>query len=615
MAGNPGLGVLAALLALQWSAAAETPDYRHGISLLHDLKYPADFTHFEFANPDAPKGGRIVLSSTMQIVNLSGQQGPELPNAPGYGRTQDRLFMRTGDELSGIYGWLVRGVALSSDRKTLRLKLHDTARWHDGAPITSTDVKFSFDALMRRPFGKRYFESWIARLEVTGPHDLTIHHRRVFTNANLAALVWFRIRPAHYWEGRDSEQATLVPPVGSGPYRIREFDRSRIVYERVEDYWGRDLPIHRGRYNFDEIRYEVYRDATVAREGFRKGLFDIHFETDMGHWRNSYDTPARDKGWMRADIRHISKFIGMQTAIAFNLDRDRFADVRVREALTVALDFEWQNRVFRFGSQERALSYFARSPFAAAGIPSGEELRLLSQFRDQLPARVFQEPFALPVSAGRGHHRPALERARALLADAGWTVAGGRLVDARGQQFRLDLLTNNPAHRRVLLPYIEVLKLLGIDVRLRLVDSLIAVNFRRRRDFDAYVRGHDFLNPPVGELRSYFGSETAELELSSNIPGIRDPIVDALIEEAEQAENIEAAAVALRALDRVLLWGFYHVPLHVIEEERFLWWDKFERPEREAAARYEYLVGSSLRILDSWWFDPERAARLEHAGN
>ena len=613
MARNPVSAVLAALL-LQLPAVGGEPEYRHGMSLLHDLKYPADFTHFEYANPDAPKGGRIVLSTTMNIVNLSGQQGPELPNAPGYGRTQDRLFMRTGDELCGIYGWLVEGVALSPDRKTLRLRLHDSARWHDGTPITTRDVRFSFDALMRRPFGKRYFESWIERLEVAGPHDLVIHHRRVFTNANLAALVWFRIRPAHYWEGRNPEEATLVPPVGSGPYRIREFDRGHIVYERVEDYWGRDLPIHRGRYNFDEIRYEVYRDATVAREGFRKGLFDIHFETDIGHWRNSYDIPALERGWMRRGTRDINKFIGMQTAIAFNTDRERFRDVRVREALAVALDFEWQNRVFRLGSQQRALSYFSRSRFAATGTPSGEELRLLSRFRDQLPERVFLQPFALPVSEGRGHHRPALAHARTLLAEAGWRVESGRLVNARGRQFRLDLLTNNPAHRRVLLPYVEALKLLGIDVRVRLVDSLTAVNFRRQRDFDAYVRGHDFLNPPVGELRSYFGSDTADLELSSNIPGIRDSIVDALIEEAERAETIEAAAVALKALDRVLLWGFYHVPLHAIEEERFLWWDKFERPEHEAVARYEYLVGSSLRILDSWWFEPEKAERLVSVG-
>ena len=336
-------------------------------------------------------------------------------------------------------------------------------------------------------------------------------------------------------------------------------------------------------------------------------MFDVHFETDIGHWFESYDIPALDKGWLRRDTRQVTKFIGMQAAIAFNTDRERFRDVRVREALTMALDFEWQNRVFRHGAQHRARSYFASSQFAATGMPSGEELELLSRYRDQLPARVFSEPFALP-------HRPALERARTLLASAGWTVAGGRLVNADGEQFQLDLLTQNPAYRRVLLPYVETLKLLGIDVRLRLLDSLIAVNFLRERDFDAYLRGHDFLNPPVGELRSYFGSKTADMEMSGNVSGIRDPVVDALIEEAERAGTIEAVTAALGALDRVLLWGFYHVPLHASEEERFLWWDKFGRPEHEAVARYEYLVGSSLRILDSWWFEPGKAARFAHVG-
>ena len=372
------------------------------------------------------------------------------------------------------------------------LRLHDTARWHDGIPITTRDVRFSYDELMKTVFGKAYLESWVKRLEVIGPRDLAIHHRDVFTNPNLSALVWFRIRPAHYWTGRDPKKATLDPPVGNGPYRIREFDRGYIVCERVDDYWGRDLPIHRGRHNFDEIRYEVYRDATVAREGFRKGLFDIHFASDIRHWIDSYDIPAVEKGWLLKDTRRVTKFIGMQTAIAFNTDGERFRDVRVREALTMALDFEWQNRVFRYSSQQRALSYFANSQFGTIGTPSGEELELLSRFRDQLPERIFSEPFALPVSSGRSRHRPALEHARTLLADAGWRVKAGHLVNAS----ELDLRTQNPAYRRVLLPYVETLKQLGIDVRLRLVDSLLAVNFLRERNFDAYVRGHDFLNPP-----------------------------------------------------------------------------------------------------------------------
>ena len=400
----------------------------------------------------------------------------------------------------------------------------------------------------------------------------------------------------------------------SGPYRIKEFDRGYIVYERVDDYWGRDLPINRGRFNFDEIRYEVYRDATVAREGFRKGLFDVHFEADMGHWFNSYDGPALDKGWMKRETRPVTKFIGMQAMIAFNTNRERFRDVRVREALTLVLDFEWQNRVFHHRAQERALSYFASSRFAASGAPAGAELALLSRFRDQLDGRVFTEPFTLPVSRGKGQHREGLKRARSLLAASGWQVKTGRLVNASGEQFGLDLLTQNPAYRRILLPYVDALKLLGIDVRLHLADRVIVINLLRERNYDAYLRGGGFLNPPVAELRGAFHSKTADIQMSWNMASIRNPVVDALIEEAERAETIEAATTAIAALDRVLLWGFYHVPLHATEEERFLLWNKFGRPEHEAVARYEHLVGSSLRIIDGWWFDPEKAARLATVG-
>jgi microcin C transport system substrate-binding protein len=334
----------------------------------------------------------------------------------------------------------------------------------------------------------------------------------------------------------------------------------------------------------------------------------------MGHWFNSYDVPALERGWIKRETRPVTKFIGMQALIAFNTNRERFRDVRVREALTLVLDFEWQNRVFHHSSQERALSYFANSQFAATGAPSGAELALLSRFRDQLDGRVFTEPFTLPVSPGRGQHREGLKRARSLLAAAGWQVEAGRLVNTSGEQFQLDLLTQNPAYRRILLPYVAALKLLGIDVRLRLADSVLVINLLRERNYDAYLRGGGVLNPPVAELRGAFHSKTADIQMSWNMAGIRNPIVDALIEEAERAGTIEAATTAIKALDRVLLWGFYHVPLHATEDERFLLWDKFGRPEHEAVARFEHLVGSSLRVIDGWWFDTQAAAKLAIVG-
>ena len=320
-------------------SAAEQPAYQHGLSLLHELKYPADFEHFEYANPDAPKGGELKLSTTAHIQNFSGVPGTGVPGAQGLGRTVDRLMIRSADELSGLYGQLADGIALSTDGRSLFIRLHEKARWHDGVPVTTKDVQFSYDELLKRAFGKVYLESWIESLEIVNDKEMVVHHRAVFTNSNLVALTWFPIRPAHYYAGKDSSAPTLVPPVGSGPYRVADFDHDFVRYKRVEDYWGRDIPVNRGRYNFDVIQYDVYRDATVAREAIRKGLFDIYFETDIRHWVSSYDIPALEAGSLIMETRSLQKFIGLASAIVLNLDRERLRDVRVREALDPGAGF------------------------------------------------------------------------------------------------------------------------------------------------------------------------------------------------------------------------------------------------------------------------------------
>ncbi|MCY4127937.1 MAG: extracellular solute-binding protein [Gammaproteobacteria bacterium] len=585
-------------------------EYQPGISLLHELKYPADFEHFEYANPDAPKGGKIVLSTTAPIVNFNGARGPELPNAMGLGRTMDRLLIRTADELSGLYGQLAAGIALSPDRKSLFFRLHDHARWHDGVPVTTDDIQFTYDQMMAAVHGRVYFASWIKSFEILGPKDFVVHHRSTFNNSNLVAMTWFPVRPAHYWEGRDPNKPTLIPPVGSGPYRVADFDRSFVTYKRVDDYWGRDIPVNRGRYNFDEIRYEVYRDQSVAREAFRKGLFDIMFENDIRHWMSSYDVPALAANQIRQSTREVRKFIGAERAIALNTRRSYLSDVRVREALTLAFDFEWQNRVMRHGTQNRALSYFANSRFAAEGLPSRAEIEILKPFQSRIPPRVFSHPFTLPVSTGYGTNRNALERAHELLESAGWRLQDGRLVNESGEPFEFEILTQDQSMQRVLLPYTETLRLLGIDGRMRLVDNVTAINLLRGRNFDAYVREHLFLNPPVGELRNHFSAEAAGIQMGGNMVGVRDEVVDTLVEMAEQASSIEEISAIVKALDRVVLWGFYHIQINSAELERVLYWDKFGRPAGEEVAELEYLTGSSVRILDSWWIDDAKAKRL-----
>jgi microcin C transport system substrate-binding protein len=603
-------GVSLILLALASTCLAEQPVYQHGISLLHELKYKANFKHFVYANPTAPKGGTLLLSTTAPIQNFSGTWGLGVPNAAGLERTNDRLFVRSADELSSMYGLLADGVALSADRRSLFIRLHKDARWHDGVPITTRDLLFSYDSLMSgeaNVFGRAYMDSWIKSLEILNDRELAIHHREVFTHSNLMALTTFPVRAAHYFkDDRDPFETRMMPHLGNGPYRIAGYDRGHVIYERVTDYWARNLPVALGRYNFDTIRYDLYRDATVAREAFRKGLFDLYIETDVRYWHSSPEDLAM--GQPLKDMRHIRRWIGQAWSLAFNLEREIFQDPQVREALTLAYDFEWQNRVLQHNSQHRAQSYFAGSFLAATGLPSEAERALLAPYRDQLPERVFTDSFELPVTTGWGPNRAALIRARRLLAQAGWTLVDGRLQDANGQPFRFEIATQHAWARRLLLPYIQSLRVLGIDARLRLLDAVLAVRYKRERRFDIFLRGLDFANPPMASLHTYFSSANAKTGSSGNLVGINDPVVDWLIEQAQSTPNMETASTVLHALDRVLLWGFYHIPLSMPEEERFMYWDKFGRPN-DAVADFEYLTNGLARVIDTWWFDNRNSAR------
>ena len=599
--------LVSALLLLSSVCLAEKPQYHHGISLVHDLKYRPDFAHFSYANPSAPKGGSLTLSSTFPIRNFSGAWGMGAGPAPGLHRTNDRLFVRSADELSAVYGLLADGIALSADRKSLFIRLNPAARWHDGVPITTRDVLFSYDALASfatsSVFSRAYLDSWIESFEVVNDRELVIRHRDVFTHSNLLAMTTFPVKPAHYYAGRGDPYAiSLEVPLGSGPYRITGHDRNHVEYERVTDYWARDLPVNRGRHNFDRVRYEVYRDAAVAREAFRKGLFDLYVERDIRHWHAAEDIPALQSGRLLKDTRPVASIIGQQWSLVFNTARETLRDPRVREALTLAYDFEWQNRVLQHGSQRRALSYFAGSPLAATGLPGEQEETLLAAFRDKIPERVFTEPYALPVSTGVGLNRVVLDRARQLLADAGWMIVDGRLRDKQGRTFTLEIVTQHVWASRLLLPYIQSLGVLGIDARLRLLETVQAVRVRQQRQFDMFLNDISFANPPMASLHYYFSSEHAEPGSGANLGGIRDPVVDFLIQRAQRTPDLETASIACQALDRILLWGFYHIPLNMPDEERFLYWDKFGRPD-DSAAIYTFLTDGLARVIDTWWFD------------
>ena len=589
--------------ALLVTASAE-PRYEHGISFFHELKYPAHFTHFDYINPDAPKGG-VLVQSTQNEFNTLTLIADNLVAAPGVNLLYDSLVSNRAEEMSSFYGRLADGLSVSDDKRTLFVRLHPDARWHDGMPITARDVKFTLE-LVQSSIWLRGFLSWLQSVEILSEREIALRLASELTVSNIFPLSWFPIMPAHYWEGRDPTQASLEPPLGSGPYRVAKVRQGRYIhYERVPEYWGRDLPVNKGRFNFDEIRHEVYRDATVAREAFRKGLFDTWIERDMRYWATGYDIPARDKGWLVMDHLDERSEIGINRVIALNNRRDRFKDPRVREALTLAVDFEWENRVLRFGLLERALSNFSGEPtLEARGLPGEGELALLSPFRDQLPKRLFTQALEFPRSTGSGRNRASLERARELLAQAGWHIADGVLVNSADEPFEIEFLSVDGAEQRTLLPYLSTLKLLGITGRIRLVEAAQFANLTRKFDYDARIIRSDILAPPIVFLSMFFHSQSASEPLSHNIAGIADPVVDALIAKAVKVTTVEEMAIACRALDRVLLWRFYQIPLDAIAPLRIVYWNKFGRPEREDLAVYR------PPFPDGWWYDEDKAARI-----
>ena len=536
------------------SSGAE-PNYEHGISFFHELKYPADFSHFDYINPDAPKGG-VLVQSTQADFNTLSLITDQSVTAPGVNWIYDSLVSYRSEEMSSFYGWLADGLSVADDKRTLFIRLHPRARWHDGLPITARDVKFTLD-LIQSSIRFRGYLSWVRSVEILGEREIALGLDSELTVSNIFPLSWFPILPAHYWEERDPARASLEPPLGSGPYQVAAVRQGRHVrYERVPDYWGRDIAVNKGRFNFDQIQYEVYRDATVAREAFRKGLFDTWMEPDIRYWATGYDIPARDKGWLVLDHLDHREEIGVNRVIALNNRRDRFKHPRIREALTLAVDFEWENRVLRFGLLDRALSNFRGSRRSKPkDYPARASLRCWRLFAINCPKGCLprsSNSHGPPASAAIAH---PLERARALLAQSGWRVEDGVLVNSSGEPFEIEFLSVDGADQRTLLPYLGTLKLLGISGGIRLVDAAQFVNLRQEFDYDAIVTRNDILAPPVVFLPTFFHSQSASQAQSANASGIADPVVDALIAEAIKATTPEEMAIACRALDRVLLWG------------------------------------------------------------
>ncbi|MGH7786958.1 MAG: extracellular solute-binding protein [Candidatus Binatia bacterium] len=582
-------------LPLAAPAMAADPIYKgHGIAMHGDLKYGPAFKHFDYVNPAAPKGGEIkrAVVGTFDSFNPFIIKGN--PDA-GSGQLYDTLLTASADEPFSEYGLLAESVETAADRSWVAFTLRPNARWHDGKPITVEDVIWTFETLRDKgaPFFRAYYAS-VAAVEKSGERTVRFTFKPGENRELPLILGQLPVLPKHYWATRDFEQSTLEPPLGSGAYRIERFEAGRWSrYQRVADYWGKDLPANVGRDNFDTIRYDYYRDDTVALEALKAGEYDLRLESSAKEWATAYDIPAvRDGRLQKQDFTH-NRPAGMQ-GFAFNLRRPLFQDRRVRQALGLVFDFEWSNRTLFYGQYTRTRSYFANSELASNGLPQGAELATLEPFRDQLPPELFTSEYQPPVTDGSGNIRENLRRASELLKAAGWKVdpKSRKLVNAAGQPFEFEILLVMPAFERITLPYIKNLERLGITARVRTVDP---AQYKKRSDdfdFDVLVENWGQSSSPGNEQRNFWGSAAAEQPGSQNVIGLKDPVVDALIEQLIAAPDRATLVARTQALDRVLQWGFYVVPQWYLAYDRLAYWNKFGRPEVTPALGVQ---------VDTWW--------------
>jgi microcin C transport system substrate-binding protein len=588
-------------------AWGETLEWQHGLSYFGDFKYPRGFAHFDYVNPDAPKGGVLVRpAATFDNFTPFIAKGMPAPGGGVIGQVSlyDPLMWPSGDEVGVFYGVLADEMAVSQDSTQIRMRLRAEARWHDGVPVTARDIKFTFEHIKANAFpGVKAAYLSLEKIDVVDEREVLFTYAYPVNLNAMMALGKVAMMPEHYWRERDSSKTTIEPPLSSGPYRIGDFEIGKYVeFERVEDYWGRDIGVNRGRHNFDVLRYEVYRDATVVREAFRKGLLDYFDEPSAAQWVSGYGSEHLEAGALIRDHHEFRQYVGVVSALAFNLSKERFQDARVREALSLAFDFDWMNRVLDFGVYQKPNSFFHESFLAATGLPSAAELELLEPYRDQLPERVFAEPPFGESAATSLSRRERLLRAQVLLNESGWRLQDGVRVNAVGEPLEVQFLINTLTGKRVLLPYVAELERLGIRSRIRLVENAQYVNLRRKNEGDAVMGSLAISFPPNQELPAYLASTSFG---TANFAKLASPIVDALVEEVLNAETREDLIAASHALDRVLYWQFYFIPLRVLEPNRVVLWDKFGRPHRDALNRTAF--------PDAWWWDEQKARRVEIA--
>jgi microcin C transport system substrate-binding protein len=595
-------------------AQASEPQWRHGLSLLGDLKYPPGFKHFDYVNPQAPKGGavRLVALGTFDNFNqvMAGLKGLF---AAAAGTICDTLMVPSLDEASAHYGLIAEAVSHPPNFASTSFRLRAAARHHDGKPITVEDVIYSFEAYKKyNPFIGAFYRD-VVRVEQSGEREVTFTFDSPGNHEMPAILGQLRVLPKHWWEGNDASGkkrdigvTTLEPPLGNGAYRIKEFVAGRtVVYGRVRDYWANNLNVNVGRDNFDEIRYEYFRDPTVALETFKAGHADWRTENSVKNWATAYNFPAvREKRVILEEFPQRDR--GIMRAFAFNMRRDKFKDARVRRAFNFVFDFEEMNEQFFHGRYKRINSYFEGTELACSGLPEGEELKILEPLRDKVPPEVFTTPYANPVAGTPEKVRANLREGMRLMREAGYEVRDRKQTNVRtGEVLSVEILsvTSDPlGSERFILFYKPSLVRLGIDVTVRNVDDVQYENRLRNFDFDIIIASWPQSLSPGNEQRDLWSSQAAGTHGSRNYVGIRNPAVDALIERVIFAKSRDELVAATRALDRVLLWNHYVVPQFAHDKIWAARWNRFGRPD-------PLPVYGGAAFPTVWWWDAERAAK------
>ncbi|TVQ34307.1 MAG: ABC transporter substrate-binding protein [Geminicoccaceae bacterium] len=569
---------------------------KHGASMYGDLRYGPDFRHFDYVNPNAPRGGTLGLSAIGSFDTLNPFIIRGTP-AAGLGLIFESLTTRSADEPFSEYGLIAESIEIPEDRSWVAFNLRPQARWHDGVPITAEDVAFSLETLKTEgaPFYRAYYAN-VAEVIVEGPHRIRFEFDGTVNRELPLIIGQLPVLPKHYYAEVTFNQTTLTPPLGSGPYRIASVDPGRsIVYERVRDYWGADLPVNVGRHNFDRIRFDYYRESNVALQAFLAGEYDFRVENTARLWAQGYTGPAVDAGNIVLEEFERQGGTGMQ-GFVFNTRRPIFRDPRVREALGYAFDWEWSNRTLFFDQYTRSRSYFSNSYLAAEGLPSEAELELLEPFRESLDPRVFTTEYDPPMGDPQGNIRGQLRTALNILEEAGWTVQGGVLTEtATGRRMEFEILLDNPAFERVVGPFISNLERLGVRARQRTVDPSQYRNRLDAFDFDMTVTVWGQSLSPGNEQRDFWSCAARDTPGSRNLAGVCNEAVESLVSRIIQAPSREALVDATHALDRTLQWGFYVVPHWHTTTQRVARWNIFGIPDELP------IYGIDLW---AWWIEP-----------